>query len=49
MIDVSKSALLVLHVQNDIVKPEGKFAYSGVPVQVQKANLLEISRIVNRA
>lgn len=47
MIDVSKSALLVLHVQNDIVKPGGKFAYSGVPVQVQKANLLEkIAKVI---
>lgn len=47
MIDVSKSALLVLHVQNDIVKPEGKFAYSGMYVQVQKANLLEkIAKVI---
>lgn len=41
MIDVSKSALLILHVQSDIVKPEGKFAYSGLPAQVIKHNLFE--------
>lgn len=40
-IDVSKSALLMLHCQNDIVKPEGKFAFSGIPAQVTKHNLLE--------
>jgi nicotinamidase-related amidase len=40
-IDVSKSALLMLHCQNDIVKPEGKFAASGIANQVAKHNLLE--------
>ncbi|MBN1862528.1 MAG: cysteine hydrolase [Dehalococcoidales bacterium] len=40
-IDVSKSMLLMLHCQNDIVKPEGKFAVSGMPDQVAKHNLLE--------
>ena len=40
-IDVSKSALLILHCQNDIAKPEGKFAFSGVPAQVTKHNLLD--------
>jgi len=39
-IDVSKSALLLLHCQNDITKPEGKFAFSGVPAQVARHNLL---------
>jgi len=39
-IDVSKSALLLLHCQNDIAQPEGKFAFSGVPAQVAKHNLL---------
>ena len=35
-IEVSKSAVLVMHTQNDITHPDGKFAYSGIPVQVQK-------------
>lgn len=39
-IDVSKSALLMLHCQNDIVRPEGKFAFSGIPARVAKYNLL---------
>ncbi len=39
-IDVKKTALLVLHSQNGIVKP-GQFGYSGAPAQVQKHNLLE--------
>ena len=39
-VDVSKSALLMLHCQNDIVKPEGKFVFSGIPAQVAKHNLL---------
>jgi nicotinamidase-related amidase len=33
--------LLMLHCQNDIVKPEGKFAASGIAGQVGKHNLLE--------
>ena len=40
-IDVSKSVLLLLHCQNDIVKPEGKFAFSGIPERVAKYNLLD--------
>jgi nicotinamidase-related amidase len=40
-IDVSRSMLLMLHCQNDIVKPEGKFAASGIAGQVGKHNLLE--------
>ena len=40
-IDVSKSVLLMLHCQNDIVKPEGKFAASGITAQVVRHNLLE--------
>ena len=40
-IDVSKSVLLMLHCQNDIVKPEGKFAPSGIADQVAKHNLME--------
>jgi ureidoacrylate peracid hydrolase len=35
-IDTSKSAVLVLHTQNDIVHPDGKFSYSGVHIQVAK-------------
>jgi nicotinamidase-related amidase len=35
-IDVSRSAVLVMHTQNDITHPDGKFAYSGVPAQVTK-------------
>jgi nicotinamidase-related amidase len=35
-IDVSRSAVLVMHTQNDITHPDGKFAYSGIPVQVKK-------------
>ena len=30
------SAVLVLHAQNDITHPDGKFAYSGIPEQVAK-------------
>lgn len=40
-IDIPKSALLMLHCQNDIAKSEGKFAFSGVPAQVAKHNLLQ--------
>jgi len=40
-IDVSKSVLLMLHCQNDIVRPEGKFAASGITAQVAKHKLLE--------
>jgi nicotinamidase-related amidase len=35
-IDVSRSAVLVMHTQNDITHPNGKFAYSGIPAQVMK-------------
>jgi nicotinamidase-related amidase len=40
-IDIPASALLMLHCQNDIVKPEGKFAASGMPAQVAKHGLLK--------
>lgn len=50
-IDISKSAVLVMHTQNDITHPKGKFAYSGIPVQVEKhgtweklSGLLDASR-----
>jgi len=42
-IDVSKSALLLLHCQNDIAQPEGKFAFSGVPAQVVILPSLKVS------
>jgi nicotinamidase-related amidase len=48
-IDVSKFALLMLHCQNDIVKPDGKFAFSGVPAQITKHNILERWAAVIRA
>ena len=35
-IDVTKSAVLVMHTQNDITHPDGKFAYSGIHAQVAK-------------
>ena len=38
--DVSTSALLVLHYQNGIVKPEGVFAFSGTAAQVEKHGCL---------
>jgi len=40
-IDIPRSALLMLHCQNDIVSPEGKFAPSGISAQVAKHNLLQ--------
>jgi nicotinamidase-related amidase len=50
-IDAGTSALLVLHYQNGIVKPEGVFAFSGTAAQVEKhvclgktAGLLEAAR-----
>jgi nicotinamidase-related amidase len=39
-IDTSTSALLVLHYQNGIVKPEGVFAFSGTAAQVEKHGCL---------
>lgn len=47
--DVSKSALLVMHVQNDIVDPKGLFAYSGAYKQVEKHNLKEKLRKLIKA
>ena len=40
-INISESAFLILHYQNGTVKPEGPFAVSGIPAQVQKRNCLE--------
>lgn len=49
-IDVKKSTLMVLHVQNDIVTPGGAFAYSGLPEQVKKHNILpKIAEITKAA
>ncbi len=48
-IDVSKSALLVMHYQNGLVKPEGKFAFSGTAAQVEKHNCLEKTAFVLKA
>ena len=39
-IDAATSALLVLHYQNGIVKPEGVFAFSGTAAQVEKHGCL---------
>ena len=39
--DPSTSALLVLHYQNGIVRPDGVFAFSGTAAQVEKHKTLE--------
>ena len=39
-IDPKKTAIMVMHSQNAIVKP-GNFNYSGAPAQVQKYNVLD--------
>jgi nicotinamidase-related amidase len=48
-INASKSALLILHYQNGLVKPEGIFAFSGTPGQVEKHNCLEKTAAVIKA
>jgi nicotinamidase-related amidase len=48
-INASKSALLILHYQNGLVKPEGIFAFSGTPGQVEKHNCLEKTAAVLKA
>ena len=40
-INASKSALLILHYQNGLVRHDGIFAFSGTPGQVEKHNCLE--------
>ena len=40
-VNAPKSALLILHYQNGLVRPEGKFAFSGTPVQIKKHKCLE--------
>jgi ureidoacrylate peracid hydrolase len=40
-INALKSALLILHYQNGLVRHDGVFAFSGTPDQVEKHNCLE--------
>lgn len=47
--DPSTSALLVLHYQNGIVRPEGVFAFSGTAAQVAKHKCLEKTAAVLEA
>ena len=49
-INVKNSVLLVLHCQNDIVDPSGKFAYSGAPSHVVERGILgKVSDVVSTA
>lgn len=48
-INTSKSALLIMHYQNGLVRPEGIFAFSGTPAQVEKHNCLEKTAAVLKA
>lgn len=48
-IDISESALLVLHYQNGIVSPDGVFAFSGTAEQVEKHECLAKTASVIRA
>lgn len=48
-INTPKSALLVMHYQNGIVKPEGAFAFSGTAAQVAKHKCLEKTAAVLKA
>jgi nicotinamidase-related amidase len=47
--DPSSSALLVLHYQNGIVRPDGVFAFSGTAAQVEKHKTLEKTAAVLEA
>ena len=40
-IDLPSSALFIMHAQNAILSPKGKFAYSGSPAIVQKHNMIK--------
>ena len=40
-IDPAWAALLLLHYQNGLVRPEGVFAFSGTAAQVEKHGCLE--------
>jgi nicotinamidase-related amidase len=48
-VDPAKAALLVLHYQNGLVRPEGVFAFSGTAAQVEKHGCLEKTAAVIRA
>lgn len=48
-IDPSLSALLVLHYQNGLTSPDGVFAFSGTPGQVEKHKCLEKTAAVLKA
>jgi nicotinamidase-related amidase len=48
-INTSKSALLIMHYQNGLVRSEGIFAFSGTPAQVEKHNCLEKTAAVLKA
>ena len=45
-IDPSKTALLIMDYQNDIVKPGGKFEASGLPARVKAAHNIENTKAV---
>lgn len=47
--DPSISALLVLHYQNGLVSPDGVFAFSGTPAQIEKHNCLDNTATVLKA
>lgn len=40
-VSVLESTLLILHYVNSLLKPEGKFAFSGLPLQAQKHKCIE--------
>jgi len=40
-VDLSKSAFLILHYQNSLLRPEGKFAFAGLPAQMAKHKCIE--------
>jgi len=47
-INVKETAYSVLHCQNDIVDPKGKFNYAGASKQVQKYNMLDkLAKVIN--
>src|SRR3989304_4639488 len=48
-INPSESALLILHYQNGIVSPKGKFAFSGTAAQVEKHKCIEKTAAVLKA
>lgn len=49
-LDASKTALLILHCQNELLYPEGKYSYTGVYKQVEKHGLLnKLQKIIAAA